>query len=446
MIVRAVGVLVAFFVCTNVAIAQTTVQSYAPTLAELLQNIYGPHGLVVDSEAVLPDGSTHSAHFNGAFQAEFEQINLAFVRQIGALPIPSPASGFTYTFDTSSGTFRRTTQSFGPILADRAETIGRGRFAFGYSLQQFSFQTFDGLRLSHIPGVFTHDDFQLGGGRADFITTQNAISASVSQQVVWLTYGAASRLDVSAAVPLVHTSLSIVSDATIHRVGTTDNPAIHFFRDSDAPGGYGDERRFIADGSATGVGDIVVRAKETAIKTTGGGLAIGLEARLPSGDAQNLLGSGSFGIKPFLSTSMMLGHVAPHVNVAYQWNTDTILAGDVAANTKGNLPDELSYAVGADVGVERRFSLAFDVLGRRSPDTPRLVSSTFVSQGTPSVPSETVPDIAFTNGTLNVVNGSVGMKLNVASTLLVTANVMFPLNDSGVRTRITPLIGFEFGF
>ena len=110
------------------AFAQTTVQSSSPTLAELLRNIYGPNGLIVDSESVLPDGSTHSAHFNGAFQAEFGQINIALVRQLGALPIPSPASGFTYAFDPASGTFVRSTQSFGPILADRAETIGARTF------------------------------------------------------------------------------------------------------------------------------------------------------------------------------------------------------------------------------------------------------------------------------------------------------------------------------
>jgi len=440
MIVRVVILALAVLVCADAASAQTTVQSLSPTLAELLQNIYGPHGLVVDSEAVLPDGSTHSAHFNGAFQAEFERINVAFVRQLGALPIPSQASGFTYTFDTSSGTFTRSTQSFGPILADRAETIGRGRFAVGYSMQQFSFQTFDGLRLSHIPGVFVHDDAQLGGGRADFISTQNAISASVAQQTMSMTYGIASRVDFSVAVPLVHTALNIISDATIHRVGTADNPAVHFFRDPDAPNGYGDERRFVADGAASGIGDIVMRAKATAFSSPKGGLALGLETRLPSGDAQNLLGSGSFGVKPFAAASMIMRRVSPHVNVGYQFNSDTILAGDVSAGTKGPLSNELSYDVGADLGVERRLSLAFDVLGRRATDTPRLQSSSYTSAGT------TYPDIAFGIGTLNVVNGSVGMKLNVGRTLLAIANVQFSLNDAGVRTRITPLLGFEFGF
>ena len=91
----------------HIADAQTTVQATSPNLAEMLQNVYGPHGLVVDSEAVLPDGSTHSAHFNGAFQSEFGRVNIALVQQLGALPIPSPASGFTYSFDSSTGTFVR---------------------------------------------------------------------------------------------------------------------------------------------------------------------------------------------------------------------------------------------------------------------------------------------------------------------------------------------------
>jgi hypothetical protein len=424
------------------ASAQTTGQSTSPTLAEMLQNIYGPHGLIVDSEAVLPDGSTHSAHFNGAFQSEFGRINIALVRQLGALAIPSPASGFTYTFDNSTGTFVRSTQSFGPVLADRAETIGRSRFAFGYGLQQFSFETFDGLRLSHIPAVFTHDDFMLGGGRADVITTNNAISASVTQSTFSLTYGATEHLDLSLGVPLVRTSLSVVSDATIHRIGTAENPAIHFFRDPDAPGTYGNERSFAARGSAMGLGDVIVRGKGTALKTGRAGVAIGIEARLPTGQEENLLGSGSFGLKVFEAASATFQRVAPHVNVGYQWNGRSVLAGDVTTGVKGDLPDELSYVIGADVGIEKRLSIAFDVLGRHSSDAPRLSSSTF----TPAGSSETFQDIAFGVGSLNVLNGAFGLKANVVGTMLVTFNLQFKLNDAGVRAKVTPLVGIEYGF
>jgi hypothetical protein len=443
MIRRVLSVCILIAGCASLAVAQTTVQTTSPTLAEMLQNIYGPHGLVVDSEAVLPDGSTHSAHFNGAFQSEFGQINVALVRQLGALPIPSPASGFTYTFDSATGTFLRSTQSFGPILADRAETIGRGRFAFGYNLQQFSFETFDGLRLSHIPGVFTHDDFNLGGGRADVITTNNTIAASVTQSTLSVTYGAREHLDISLGVPLIRTSLSVMSNATIHRLGTASNPAIHFFRDPEAAGTYGSERSFVSRGSATGLGDVIVRGKGTAFKTSRAGVAVGVEARLPTGQEENLLGSGSFGLKVFEAVSASYGRVSPHVNVAYQWNGRSVLAGDVANNIKGDLPDEISYVVGADVGVEKRLSIAFDVLGRHSSDAPTLSRSTFTPAGSPA---ETFPDIAFGVGALNVVSGAFGLKANVAGTLLVTFNLQFKLNDAGVRAKVTPLVGLEYGF
>jgi hypothetical protein len=425
------------------ATAQSTVQSNSPNLAELLRNIYGPHGLVVDSEAVLPDGSTHSGHFNGAFQSEFERFNIALARQLVALPIPSPASGFTYRFDDSTGTFVRSTQSFGPILSDRAETIGRGKFAFGFSLQQFSFQTFDGLRLSHMRAVFTHDDAQLGGGRADVITTENAIQASVTQNSAVLTYGVTDRLDLSMAVPIVSTSLRVISDATMHRIGTADNPAIHFFRDPEAPGTYGDQRRFVAQGSAQGMGDMIARAKGTVFKTPKAGVALGVEARLPTGQAENLLGSGAWGLKAFEAFSFSLGAFSPHVNVGYQWNGGTVLAGDTATGEKGDLPDELTYIVGADVGVDKRLTLAFDLLGRHSSDSPRLEVASFVSQD----PKRTVyPDLSFRLGSLDVVSGSFGMKANVIGTLLATFNVQFNINHAGLRTRVTPLVGLECTF
>ena len=65
-------------------------QSEPAKLALLFRDIYGPNGLIVNSEAVLPDGSTHSAHFNSAFQSNFTQFNIALASQLTSLPLPSP--------------------------------------------------------------------------------------------------------------------------------------------------------------------------------------------------------------------------------------------------------------------------------------------------------------------------------------------------------------------
>ena len=102
-----------------------------PTLSTLFEDIFGPRGLVLNSDDVQLDGSNHAAHFNSAFQSEFRLMNVALTSQLATVPLPSPASGFTYHFDPQTGTFVRSTRSFGPILAERGETIGRGRIAFG---------------------------------------------------------------------------------------------------------------------------------------------------------------------------------------------------------------------------------------------------------------------------------------------------------------------------
>src|SRR5262249_27400317 len=149
-------------------------------LATLFTDLYGPNGLTVDSEATLPGEQPHTAHFNNGFQSNFGKFGTALVSQFVSVPLPSPASGFTFHFDPSTGVFQRTTQSFGPILTERAETVGARRVSFGFAAQRFTFDTIEGLNLSQVPAVFTHDNAQLLGGRQDVVTTSNAIEATVS--------------------------------------------------------------------------------------------------------------------------------------------------------------------------------------------------------------------------------------------------------------------------
>jgi hypothetical protein len=424
--------------------ASVDAQVRPPRLASVFRDLFGPHGLVVNSESVLPDGSTHSAHFNGAFQSNFTQFNIALASQLTSLPLPSPASGFTYRFDPGTGTFIRSTQSFGPILTDRAETIGRGRFAFGFNFQQFSFDQLEGVDLSRVPSVFTHDDFQLGGGRADVVTTLSAIDASVGQWTGALTYGLTDRLDISLAVPVVHTSLDVIAAATMRRLGTTGTPDVHFFRDPDAPEGIGSDRTFEAGGSASGLGDIIARVKGTVIRKGPHGLAVGLDARMPTGDERNLLGSGATGVKPFVAYSGSFHRLSPHVNFGYQWNGSSVLGGDVEAGEKADLPDLVLYALGADVGVTPTFSLTVDVLGRRAIDSPRIRVEPFVATGTAG--EATFDDIAIFHESFWASSAAVGFKANLRGSLLVDFNLRFTLGTNGLTDRVTPLLGIEYGF
>ena len=426
------------------AATPASAQTRPARLASAFSELFGPNGLVVNSEDVLPDGSTHSAHFNSTFQSNFSQFNIALASQLTSLPLPSPASGFTYRFDAGTGTFIRSTRSFGPILTDRAETIGRGRFAFGFNFQFYSFDRLEGIDLSAVPAVFTHDNHQLGGGRTDVVTTRSSIDLSVGQWTGALTYGVSDRLDLSIAVPIVHTSLHVVSAAQIERMGTSSSPTIHFFRDPDASDGIGRHRSFETGGSASGLGDMVVRAKAAVLRQGPRGLAVGLDARLPTGDERNLLGSGALGLKPFAAFSGAFGRVAPHVNFAYQWNGDSVLAGDVATGEKDDLPDQFYYAFGADVGVTDRFSMTVDLLGRRAMDSPRVRVYDFNAVG----PDRTAvfDDIEIYRASFWASSAAVGFKANVRGSLLIDVNLRFTLGTNGLTDKVTPLIGIEYSF
>jgi len=132
-----------------------------PNLATIFTDLFGPRGLIVDSLATLPGEQEHTAHFVSDFQFNFGQFSTALVSQLVSVPLPSPGGGFTFEFDPSLGVFQRTTQSFGPILADRAETIGARRVSMGFALQRFTFDSVEGIALQQVPAVGR------GGGEND---------------------------------------------------------------------------------------------------------------------------------------------------------------------------------------------------------------------------------------------------------------------------------------
>jgi hypothetical protein len=408
-------------------------------LATLFTDLFGPRGLTVDSLATLPGEQAHTAHFNSDFQFNFNQFGTALVRELVNLPLPSPAGGFTYQFDPTLGVFQRTTESLGPILADRADTIGARHVSFGFAYQRYTYDTVEGLDLGRIPAVFTHDNAALRGGREDVVTTSNAIEATVSQLTMFVTLGATDHLDVSLAVPFVSNELKVVSDATIHRLGTT-NPLTHFFRQSD--GSVGERRIFTAMADASGIGDLMIRVKSTIAKRRSSAVAAGVDVRLPTGDEMNLLGSGAAGLQPFAIWSGTFQKVSPHLNASYRWNGSSVLAGNPATGDTAHFPDQAAYAAGADVSVNPRLTVSLDLLGRYVVNPERLRRQEFHALDDRSV----FANIGFARQSFHAMSGAVGLKANLIQRLLLEVNLLFKIDDHGLRDKVTPLIGVDYTF
>ena len=388
------------------------------------------------------------------------------------MPIISPASGFTYKYDPSAGAFERSTTTFGPIYTERAETIGEGKFYFGVTYQRFRFDKLDGINLKNIPSVFSHIPDTGPGGRpepyeADVIQGANNAALKMDQTMFFGTVGVTNRLDVSLAVPIVSVRMDASSDDDIIRVSgptfqlTPGGPPIPNPHEFNAAGSL--TNVYSARGSATGVGDITVRVKGNLIDNEKFRLALAMDYRIPTGNARELLGSGSTGIKPFVAISTGK-RVSPHLNVGYQWNSRSILAGNItgvnisedAAGreviqngpvTTGHVPSDFFISTGVDIGVTNRLTLAADYLGQTVFDAPRVFTSMFTTQNIPGgTGALTLPTITGRNETMTLNNGAVGLKFNLFGGLLLTADVLFRMDNNGLRQNVTPLIGLSRSF
>ncbi|MDX1981205.1 MAG: hypothetical protein SFV51_13120 [Bryobacteraceae bacterium] len=328
----------------------------------------------------------------------------------------------------------RSAQSFGPILAERAETIGKDKFFFGFASQFFRFNSIDGVDLSRISAVFQHQPTPNPVFGDDFITTENFLDLNIGQFTGYFTYGLTDRIDLSVAIPMVSASFNVISRATIQRVGTGDDRSVHFFQSGD-----GTTAQFSGAASASGLGDIMTRIKGTVMRTPRAALAAGLDLRVPTGDEYNFLGSGAAGLKPFVVMSFKAGRVSPHLNGAFQWNGKSVLAGNVAMGDKRKLPNEISFIAGADIGLSPKLTLAADILGLRRENAQRLTSTPFQAAN-----GAFYNNIAFRRGGLSQYNGAVGFKINGTGNLLLAFNLLFKLNNDGLRGRVIPLISLSY--
>jgi hypothetical protein len=354
--------------------------------------------------------------------SNFNFFNDAFGTQIGQLPLASPASGFIYSFD-KSGVYTSSSESFGPLLAERSETIGRHKLYLAFTYQRFAFDEIDGNDIKRIPILFDYPQVP----PAQVVTiTQNRVDTNIEQYVAFATFGLASRVDVSVALPFERVSMGITSSGTEY--GTTNSATASF-------------NEFLA-GSASGIGDVVLSAKGTLIKGEKFGMAIGAELKFPSGDERNFLGSGALGVKPYLVLSRR-GRVAPHLNVGYQWNADSVLAADENGNQ--HLPGYFGYVAGADIGLSKRLTVVADLVGEHFFDAPQISSPETVSATVNNQPTP-FSSVVRVNGSYEVNNLSVGLKVNPVGHLLVSANALVKLNEGGVRARAVPLVGLSYSF
>ncbi len=422
----------------------------------IVPQVYGPGGLVgTDNGGPLTATMYHEVHFQAASINSFGPINAEIGVQLSQVPLASPVSGFIF----ANGVMQEAT-SFGPVLADRAETLGKRKIFVGASYEYFDFDKADSVNLKSFGAVFQHElepticstvpGTECIGGEPvytnDIIATQNRIDIKVHQVTMVGTYGLSDKLDVSLALPILNVRVGMTSKAQIYNfeMGTpnhtfavvTDNPRETYIDQFNAILTNSD--------SATGIGDLRLRGKYVAWRDEKekSALAVGLDVRLPTGDAYKFTGSGTWGLRPFVIYSYS-ARVSPHVSGGFEGNGNSVLAGTVTSQpvTKAQLPNVFTYSGGADASIRRWVGVSADYIGTSLLNASRIENSTFIDYR-----NQPHANVSTFTSTVNQANISLGAKVRPAARLLVTGNVLFRLNDAGLHFKPSPLIGVSYVF
>ena len=382
-------------------------------------------------------GAGHGLHFIPADQAGSTSILSFLANSIGAsvdnTPITSASSGTTFEF--VNGLPVKTSTSSGPIFGERAQTLGRGQFYIGMNVTQMHFERLRGIPVNDVIFNFTHqnvtptDTMGSPSFENDVVQVQVAMNVNLLVSTLVASYGLVDGIDLSVAVPVVRTSINATSVATIlpfSGIGTSP----HFFGGTQAD----PVTTAVAgtSGAATGIGDVAARAKINITQTKSFGTAVLLEGRFPTGNANNLLGSGAFSGRGELIASALFGQWSPHVNVGYVLRDGDLENNSILAN------------IGFDQLVAPTITMGFDLLSDWQLGANKLVIPPPVQYQAPYPHQEPVSNIP--NQRDNFASASVGFKFTTQRGIVVVTNADFPLRNSGLQPSVIWSGGLEYSF
>jgi hypothetical protein len=320
---------------------------------------------------------------------------------------------------------------------------------------------------------------------------QESLSLRLTRDIATfaVVYGATDHLDIGVAVPVVHLQAEGQVRSQIFTAASGNPSDRHFFdvypatpaqasncagSSVDVPGinrsGLGTATQQIEAPfdmvelatrtvyrrcAANGLGDIVVHGRYRLGSLGADGLAVSVDVRLPTGDKDQLLGTGATRTTGAVIWSGRAGRFAPHANLGYTVSIGdgsslfNSVGGNVAAPQGLDLavPNEISFAGGTDIVFFRRLTTAVDVFARRVQSLHRFrvdgTTAGALGSGDPSVPGTLLQDDG-TGATLLV--GLASAQVALTDRTLLKGNLVFPLVGDGLKPRIGAGVGLGFRF
>ena len=359
-------------------------------------------GFLVTNQAV-PTGDFQKDR--AAAEAARDAIAKSLLVDLTSMPLATASSGFLYRLNPQLGTVERATESFGGFFVERALTPGNGHASFGVSTSTTSFDQLDGRSLHDGALVTVANQFR--DETAPFDTESLVLHLRSSMMTMFGSVGIGNRVEIGAAVPFVQLTL--------------DGQRVNVYRGSTLIQAAG-------TASASGLADIALRGKVNLAASRAGGVAVAGEVRLPTGDADNLLGTGKTSLRLMGIGSLEHGPVAIHGN-------GSVLTGGISS--------EYDFGGALSVAVHPRVTVSGETLVRH---ITQLHGLDLVAAPHPTLIGVETFRISPTAGAETLADLIAGVKWNLGRTAVIGGHLNWSLTQGGLTAPLTPTLAFEYAF
>jgi len=357
----------------------------------------------------------------GSARGVGEAIALTTAVEIATQPFGSSSGGFIFKLDPSTGLLARTATTFGPAFGERALTSGEGQVSVGATFRSTSFDKLSDFSLGSLP-LST-----IAGTAAAARTTTANLALTARTVALSTTVGVTENFDVAVVVPLVQVKLA-GSSAVVNTSGVVTRLAE-------------------TDSVFAGIGDVSALAKYRFVKFGGapipdpGGIALVVNARLPTGSRENLRG---LGVARTLVSGVVSGgraRLRPHASAGFEyWSKGIDALG--AGGQRVSIRHQFQYAGGIELEAAPKLTFLVDYMGQKIFGGGQIGVA-------PDTVSATLPGVSSANSMVLLGQGITksllvpGLKANLKGKLLLTLSAIITLQNNGLHSKVTPVAGIN---
>jgi hypothetical protein len=341
-------------VATLLGLIWAAPEARAGDLANIVKDLYDGDGILL---ADPPPGSpfpTHEPHFLASSLQGLDNLNQAIAANVGFFSFNSSVVG--YRLDVETGEPIRITESLGPILSERATTLGHKKLDITFTYTRVEHTQFEGEDLDDLFLILEHEDVNGDGIKGplgnplefelDEIRVDLDLKIRQDIYAFIFTYGLLEEVDVGIVIPFVTTEATATAFASL--VDNSPNfPNPHVFDPTKDP--PADK----TGGTKSGIGDVILRGKWNFLRDDEKwpDAAVLAQFTFPSGDDDNLLGTGELFFQVLGVVSKTYGRFTPHLTLGHEVSSDHEL-------------NNVRYGAGTEISFGEKLTAAVDFLGR----------------------------------------------------------------------------------